>query len=102
MRNGKATNLLSRYGSPLIIVSRTIGSLRTPVTFMAGVSAYPLPQYALYSLVGAILHVGLWQTILWKFGPAILPQMEHWGREILIGAAGIGVLLWMYQRWQSD
>lgn len=101
LQNPKTLDLLARHGGLLIIVSRTIGSLRTPVTLMAGMTAYPLAQYALYSLLGAILHVGLWQTLLLKFGPAILPHMERWGREILLGAAVIGLLVWLYQRWKA-
>lgn len=101
LQSERATDLLSKYGGPLIIVSRTFGSLRTPVTLVAGMTAYPLAQYALYSLLGAMLHVGLWQTVLWKFGPAILPQMERWGRELLIGAALLGVLVWAYHLWQG-
>lgn len=100
LHNERATELLNRFGGPLIIVSRTVGSLRTPVTLVAGMSAYPFPQYVIYSLLGAVLHVGLWQTVLWKFGPAILPQMERWGREILIGVVLLALLGWLYHRWQ--
>ncbi|GHF48276.1 membrane protein DedA with SNARE-associated domain [Deinococcus metalli] len=95
----RATTLLARYGAPLIVVSRTIGSLRTPMTLVAGSSGYPLGRYALLSFLGALLHVGVWQTLLWKAGPAILPQMERWGREILIGAAVVIVLLVLVRRW---
>lgn len=101
LQSDRAANLLTQYGGPLIIVSRTIGSLRTPVTLVAGMTAYPPAQYTLFSLLGAVLHVGLWQTLLWKFGPAILPQMERWGREILIGLALLAVLLWGYRRWRG-
>lgn len=97
----RMTDLLRKYGGPLVIVSRTIGSLRTPVTLVAGMTAYPPAQYALYSLLGAMLHVGVWQTVLWKFGPALLPQMERWGRDILIGVILLGVLVWAFRHWQG-
>lgn len=97
----RATALLARYGAPLVVVSRTIGSLRTPVTLVAGSSGYPFPRYAFLSFLGALLHVGVWQTVLWKAGPAILPQMGRWGREILIGVAVVVVLLVVFRWWRN-
>lgn len=93
----RAGKLLSRYGAPLVIVSRTIGSLRTPVTVLCGLSHFPLPAYVLLSLLGALLHVGAWQTALWKFGPVIVPQVARWGVQIGLGAAVVLLIVWLWR-----
>ncbi|MEW6423064.1 MAG: DedA family protein, partial [Deinococcota bacterium] len=67
--------LLDRWGAGVIILSRTVGSLRTPITLGAGAARYPFPRFVLFSLLGALLHVGVWQVVLWRFGPALLPRL---------------------------
>ncbi|MBZ9711814.1 DedA family protein [Deinococcus multiflagellatus] len=94
----RAERLLARGGAGLIILSRTIGSLRTPVTLVAGAAPYPFGPYLRLSLLGAALHVGVWQTLLWKGGPALLPLLDRWGHAGLLAAAG-GALLWALGRW---
>ncbi|WP_019011799.1 DedA family protein [Deinococcus aquatilis] len=99
VQSERHVTLLARWGAPLIVVSRTVGSLRTPVTLLAGMTAYPWPKYLALSLLGAVIHVGVWQTVLWRFGPALLPTLEQWGRELLLGLAvviGVGLAL----RWR--
>lgn len=102
LQGERVTGLLRRWGGPLIVVSRTVGSLRTPVTLVSGIVQYPLLPYVAYSLVGALIHVGVWQYLLWKFGPVILPQLERWGREILLYAVPLLLLAtlgrWWWQR----
>lgn len=100
IRQPRNLALLERWGWPLIIVSRTIGSLRTPVTLAAGMAGYPLPRYLLLSLLGALLHVGVWQVVLWRLGPAVLPQIERWGAEILAALLLIVLLFWLLARWR--
>ncbi|GHF61583.1 membrane protein DedA with SNARE-associated domain [Deinococcus metalli] len=90
----RTASLLARSGPGLIVVSRSLGSLRTPVTVVAGTSGYPLARYAALSLLGAGVHVGVWQTLLWKVGPALLPQVARWGRELVIVVAVIAVSAW--------
>ncbi|MDV6374183.1 DedA family protein [Deinococcus arenicola] len=97
----RAARLLRRWGAGLVIVSRSIGSLRTPVTLLAGVIHYPLPRYTLLSLVGAALHVAVWQTVLWKFGPVVVPQIERWGGALTMAAVVLGLAawgVWAYQK----
>jgi len=77
------------------------GSLRTPVTLYAGASAYPWRAYLLFSLLGAVLHVGVWQTLLWRFGPEILQSFEHMQAQVLpylLVAAVLIVLLLVLKR----
>ncbi|CAM3674942.1 DedA family protein [Deinococcus saxicola] len=93
-RTGK---LLTRWGGPLVIVSRTIGSLRTPVTLLCGLTRFPFLAYVLLSLLGALLHVGAWQTALWKFGPVIVPQVLRWGTQLGLGAAALLLIVWLWR-----
>lgn len=95
----RAGKLLDRWGAPLVIVSRTIGGLRTPVTLLCGLTRFPLPAYLLLSFVGAAVHVGAWQTALWKFGPVIVPQIERWGLQIGLGAAALLLAVWLWRRY---
>lgn len=80
--------------SPPVSIVTPLGSLRTPVTLLAGLSHSSLPRYTLSSLLGAAVHVGVWQTILWKFGPQILPQIERWGVALTIGAVLLVLAVW--------
>ena len=98
----RTRTLLERWGGPLLIVGRVVGALRTPVTLVSGIVHYPLLPYAAYSMVGAVLHVGVWQVLLWKFGPVILTELKRWGREILLYAAPLLLLAllghWLWRR----
>lgn len=101
-RSPRAAQVMHRFGGVAVIVSRTIGSLRTPVTLYAGASGYPWRPYVVYSLLGALLHVGVWQTLLWKYGPTALRQFEARQRELtpyLLGAAVLAALLWLGKWW---
>lgn len=94
--------LLDRWGAGVIILSRTVGSLRTPITLGAGAARYPFPRFVLFSLLGALLHVGVWQVVLWRFGPALLPRLQRAGAEVAAGLAVALVLglgwLWIRRR----
>ena len=96
----RTARLVGRWGALLVLVSRTVGSLRTPVTLYAGASGFSWPLYLRASLLGALLHVGLWQTLLWRFGPDILhssPQL--WARAWpYLGALAALGLLWLLLR----
>lgn len=95
--------LLERWGGLLVVVSRTIGSLRTPVTLGAGMTRYPLGKYVVYSLIGSLIHIGVWQYLLWKFGPAILRGFGRYGAELaaLAGVAVLAALAWHFWRRRS-
>ncbi len=100
-RNPRAVSLMQRVGGLAVIVSRTVGSLRTPVTLYAGASQYPWRSYIVYSFLGALLHVGVWQTLLWAYGPAILQQLERRQHELLpyvLAAAAVALLIWLWRK----
>ena len=104
-RSPRTARLMRRWGGLLIIVSRTFGSLRTPVTLYAGASGYRWRAYLGFSLLGALLHVGVWQTLLYRFGPSILHALERaQGRllpYLLALLAGVGALWWAGRWWRS-
>lgn len=102
LRGERTQTLLDRWGAGVVILSRTVGSLRTPITLGAGAARYPFPRFVLFSFLGALLHVGVWQVVLWRFGPALLPRLERVGAEVAAGLAGALVLglgwLWIRRR----
>jgi membrane protein DedA with SNARE-associated domain len=104
-RSRRTARIMKRWGGLAVIVSRTIGSLRTPVTLYAGASGYPWRAYIGFSFLGALLHVGLWQTLLWRFGPDILKSFERMQAHLipyLIGAAVLVTLLIIIRRRQQS
>lgn len=93
LQGERVRRLLARWGGALVVVSRTVGSLRTPVTWSAGPLGYPLPAFLLYSLLGALLHVLVWQYGLWKFGALLLTQARRVETDLL-GPALLIALAW--------
>ncbi len=87
-RSERTARIMRRWGGVAVIISRTVGSLRTPVTLYAGASGYPWRAYGVFSLLGAMLHVGVWQTLLWRFGPEILQSFERFQSQLLPYLAG--------------
>ncbi|MDO4263250.1 MAG: DedA family protein [Deinococcus sp.] len=98
LESEQARDLLRRYGALAVVASRTIGALRTPVTLGAGAMQYPLGPYVAYSLIGALIHIGLWQWLLWRFGMQILPYLEQVGAQALI-VIGALVAVALLGRW---
>lgn len=49
----------------VIAVSRSVGSLRTPVTLTAGIQQWPAAHWAAWTLAGSVLHVLPWQWIIY-------------------------------------
>lgn len=99
-RSERTARIMRRWGGLAVIVSRTVGSLRTPVTLYAGASGYSRRAYSVFSLLGAMLHVGVWQTLLWRFGPEILQSFERFQSQLLpylIGAVLLGGM-WLLLR----
>ncbi|WP_019586220.1 DedA family protein [Deinococcus apachensis] len=99
----RVRDLLARWGGALVIVSRTVGSLRTPVTWSAGPLGYPFGRFAGFSFLGALLHVLVWQYGLWKFGALLLSaarrvETDLLGLALLAGLVwGLG---WGWRRWR--
>ena len=99
-RSRRTAGIMRRWGGLAVILSRTFGSLRTPVTLYAGASGYPWRTYLGFSFLGALLHVGVWQTLLWRFGPDILKTFESFQGQLLpyLLALAALVALWLIVR----
>lgn len=105
MHSKQVTEAFERWGPLAVVISRTVGSLRTPVTLGAGALEYPLGPYVAYSLVGALVHVGVWQWLLWKFGETILHSFEEMGAKAIPVVILLAMIVWLFARWkrrQSD
>lgn len=91
---------LERYGPALVVISRVVGALRTPVTFGAGAIRFPFTSYVIFSLLGAVLHIGLWQWLLWAFGREILDELRQQGGGALwvLGAAALAYGGWLWYK----
>lgn len=102
-RSPRTARIMRRWGGLAVILSRTVGSLRTPVTLYAGASGYPWRAYLGFSLLGAVLHVGVWQTLLWRFGPDILQSFERFQARLLpyLIALVVLVVLLLLVRWRQ-
>jgi membrane protein DedA with SNARE-associated domain len=92
-RSPKTARIMRRWGGLTVIFSRTFGSLRTPVTLYAGASGYPWRAYVGFSFLGALLHVGVWQTLLWRFGPDILQAFEKFQAQLLPYLIGLALVI---------
>lgn len=102
-RSRRTAGIMRRWGGLAVILSRTFGSLRTPVTLYAGASGYPWRTYLGFSFLGALLHVGVWQTLLWRFGPDILKSFESFQGQLLpyVLALATLVVVWLIVRRRS-
>ncbi|MFC6592611.1 DedA family protein [Deinococcus lacus] len=101
LESEQAREAIARWGPLAIVASRTIGSLRTPVTFGAGALEYPFAAYIGLSLIGALIHIGVWQVILWRFGIEILPYIERAGGSIAAGLAAAAALYFLWRWWRG-
>ncbi len=100
-RSRRTAGIMARWGGLAVILSRTFGSLRTPVTLYAGASGYPWRAYVGFSFLGALVHVGVWQTLLWRFGPDILKTFESVQGQLLpylLALAALVVLVLIVRR----
>lgn len=91
----QAITVLARYGSLVILVSRFLPALRTPLQFAAGL-AHAKPTRALvYLVLACAIYVPLVFAGGFWFGEAVLQplgQFQSYGLPILI-AAGLAILL---------
>nr|WP_246580349.1 VTT domain-containing protein [Deinococcus aestuarii] len=92
----RVRHLTAHAGPLLIVISRSIGSLRTPVTWTARALGVPAAPFTLWALVGAVLHVGIWQYLLWKSGEAALAYFRRAEADLtpILLLAALGVALW--------
>lgn len=86
----------SRHAGWLILLSRSFGALRTPITWGAGAGRYPFGPYAVWAFVGAVIHVFAWQYALWKgtgWFSHLKPHELLWAGALAL-VAGLAYWLW--------
>ncbi|WP_245872829.1 DedA family protein [Deinococcus planocerae] len=96
METPRVRRLTAHAGPLLIVLSRSVGSLRTPVTWTARALGVRPAPFTLWALVGAVLHVGLWQYLLWKSGEAALRYVRRAEADLtpVLLLAALGAALW--------
>lgn len=99
-----ADRWFSRYGEPIVFLSRLLPVIRTFISFPAGVARMHFWRFLLYSFLGSVpwcyflTYVGMvlgrnWQTIRSYF---------H-GADLIIGIAlGLAFLFWLYHHLKPE
>lgn len=94
---GSAQLAASPHSGWLILISRSIGALRTPITWGAGAGRYPFGRFAIWALLGAIVHVFVWQYALWQ-GTGWLGHLRPHELLAVLGVALVLGLTWWLLR----
>ena len=96
--------LMTRWGPLVVIFSRWMGIIRTPFILYAGAAGMPFTTYAIYSAIGALSWVAIWQIGLWYFGELFLHLWEKY-QPFAIGAGIVLAALsvwWIFRRSQRE
>jgi membrane protein DedA with SNARE-associated domain len=89
--------LLSRHGGKAILISHTIGHIRSFVALSAGITRMNYPRFLLFEMIAALL----WNTLYCCVGYFIGSQVEH--LQLLFERAGwviLGVLVVLFLAWR--
>ncbi len=98
---GKATNLLSRYETPLILGFRFLYGVRNVTPILMGVSGVNHIKFLVLNLIGAAVWAISFTAGGYFFGQAITAFMQavpHAGRYVLGVLAAVAVLIWLWRR----
>lgn len=92
-----ARALLARHGGKAILISHTIGHMRSFVALSAGITQMNYPRFLLFEVIAALL----WNTLYCFVGYFIGTQVEH--VQLLFERAGwviLGVLILLFLAWR--
>jgi len=92
-----ARALLARHGGKAILISHTIGHLRSFVALSAGITQMHYPRFLLFEVLAALL----WNTLYCLVGYFIGTQVEH--IQLLFARAGwviLGILIVLFLAWR--
>lgn len=98
LSSGATQLAASPHSGWLILLSRSFGALRTPITWGAGAGHYPFGRYAVWALLGAILHVFAWQYALWQGAGWLGRLRPHELLAALAVAIVLGLAWWLLRR----
>lgn len=86
-RLDRADSWFSRYGSPMIVISRWIPFARAAFPYAAGVARMPFLRFLVFATIGSIV----WITALGVLGKAVGGHWENWRHNLeyvdYVGAA---------------
>ena len=99
-------NIYERWGAPSLVVAKFVPGFAVVATSMAGMVRTPLPSFALFDTIGALLWSGVAVALGWIFRGAVndilgvLTQAGHWGLLALIVALALFIAFKGLQRYQ--
>jgi len=99
-------NIYERWGAPSLVVAKFVPGFAVVATSMAGMVRTPLPSFALFDTIGALLWSGVAVALGWIFRGAVndilgvLTQAGHWGLLALIVALALFIAFKALQRYQ--
>lgn len=90
--------MFNKWGVGVVLFSRWMGLIRTPTILYAGAIGMPFWRYALWSFLGALSWVGIWQVGCWLFGALVLQWWDQYKIYILlfgflVGAFGVWTVI---------
>ena len=89
--------LLARHGGKAILISHTMGHMRSFVALSAGITQMNYPRFLLFEVIAALL----WNTLYCFVGYFIGTQVEH--VQLIFERAGwviLGVLIVLFLAWR--
>ncbi len=98
---GRATNLLSRYETPLILGFRFLYGVRNVTPILMGVSGVNHIKFLVLNLIGAAVWAVSFTAAGYFFGHAVTAFMEavpHAGRYVLGTLATVALVVWWWRR----
>ena len=91
----KTHAFFERYGGKTIIMARFVPIVRTFAPFVAGIGAMTYPKFLAYSIVGAVLWVGLCVSAGYFFG--LHPFVQKNFSIVLVAIVAISLLPALYE-----
>ena len=89
----------SKYGGKTVILARFVPIVRTFTPFVAGMGAMNFPRFLAYSVVGALVWVGLILPCGWFFGA--IPVVKKNFEFVVIGIVFVSVLPMLFEVWKA-
>ncbi|HEX9973111.1 MAG TPA: DedA family protein [bacterium] len=100
LRAEKAQRLLERHHTLVIIGFRFIYGIRTVTPFVLGMSNVKTWRFIFLNFLSALTWASAIGTAGYFFGvtiEAILNDIKHYERLIILGIAGFGVIIWSFK-----
>ncbi|BBN88877.1 DedA family protein [Azospira sp. I09] len=100
----RAELLLERYHAPFILLMRFLYGLRIAGPLIMGHGNLPLPRFAVFNLLGAILWAALVMGAGYAFGIAIesfLADVKRLEEPLLLGILAVGLGALLLRKWMG-